>query len=93
MSLQNTNGGFIKLILLVVILILIVSYFGFNLRDIIEDPQTQDNFSVVWEWFQRIWENYLKRPAEWIWEHILSFIWNDLFLGNLDRLQGGETIN
>lgn len=89
--LQHPQGGFIQLIVIVIILILIVSYFGFNLRGLFDDPQTRDNFSVVWEWVAHVWEGYLKTPTQWIWEHILSFIWNDLFLGNLDRLRSGET--
>ncbi|MCI0619647.1 hypothetical protein L0Y40_01260 [Candidatus Wolfebacteria bacterium] len=90
---QHSQGGFIQLVIIIIILILIVSYFGLNLRALFDNPQTQDNFSAVWEWVQHIWNNYLERPARWIWEHIISFIWNDLFLGNLDRLRGGESFN
>lgn len=88
---NNQQGGLIQVILLIIIVLLVLSYFGFNLRALLDDDQTQDNFSVVWEWLTYVWDNYLKAPAEWVWENIISFIWNDLFLDNLDRLRAGDT--
>ena len=86
----NPQSGFIQWVVLIIIVLLILSFFGFNLRALLDDEQTQDNFSVVWEWVVRIWDDYLKEPAQWIWENIISFIWNDLFLDNLDKLRSGD---
>jgi len=90
---MNTQSGLIQWIILIIIAVLVLSYFGFSLRDLGEDETTQDNFSFITEWLSFIWENYLREPAVWIWENIISFIWNDLFLENLQRLQGGEGFN
>lgn len=88
---RNKQGGIVQWIIIIVIVVLILSYFGFDLRGLVDDEQTQDNFSVVSEFTLRVWEDYLEAPANWIWENIISFIWNDLFLDNLYKLQGGES--
>jgi len=90
MSHINPQSGLIQLIVIIVIAILVISYFGFSLRDLGEDETTKDNFSFVTEWLSVIWQDYLKEPAVWIWDNIISFIWNNLFLDNLQRLQSGE---
>jgi len=87
---RNIQSGLIQWIVLIIIVILVLSYFGFDLRGLISDEGTEDNFSVVWEYLTLIWERWLETPAKWIWENIISFIWNDLFLENLEKLQGGE---
>jgi len=86
----NPESGLVQWIILIIIALLVLSYFGFSLRDLGEDETTQDNFTFVTQWLGFVWENYLKAPSEWIWENIVSFIWNDLFLANLERLQDGD---
>jgi len=75
----QTQGGLIQWIILIIILILILSYFGFDLRSLINDGQTQDNFSVVGEWLSKIWNDYLKTPALFIWDElIIPFVWEPI---------------
>lgn len=90
-SFKNKQSGLIQWIIIIIVVILILSYFGFDIRALINDPQTQDNFSVVWGFVVDLWEDYLRIPVLWIWNNIVSFIWNDLFLDNLARLHDGET--
>jgi hypothetical protein len=89
----NKNRGFIRWILLIIIGIIILSYFGFDLRTIIEDDQTQENVGYVWGFVLMVWENYLQTPVLWVWNNIILFIWNDLFLDNLHKLGNGELSN
>lgn len=93
MTLHNTQSGIIQWIILIVVAVLVLSYFGFNLRQLGEDETTQDNFSFIWEWTTFVWENYLQGPALWVWNNIVSFVWNNLFLENLYKLQEGEGFN
>jgi hypothetical protein len=85
---MKTNQGLIRTILFIVIIIIVISYFGFDLKDIINDPQTQSNFSFIWDFLVNLWNNYLKVPAMWIWNHLLLPLWEILKegLGNLDNL-------
>jgi hypothetical protein len=70
-NLKNQSGGLIRTIVLVVIFLLVISYFGLNLRDVINDPTTQSNFSLVWGEVVRIWTTYLKEPVLWVWREIV----------------------
>ncbi len=46
----------IRFILLVIILILALSYFGISIRDIATSPAGQDNFSFVMMYVREGWE-------------------------------------
>ncbi len=45
-----------RFIILVIILILALSYFGISIRDIAQSPAGQDNFSFVWMYVKDGWE-------------------------------------
>ncbi|HWH16452.1 MAG TPA: hypothetical protein VNU25_02635 [Candidatus Paceibacterota bacterium] len=45
-----------RFIILVIILILALSYFGISIRDIAQSPTGQDNFSFVWMYVKDGWE-------------------------------------
>lgn len=70
---QNFNGerGFIKSILIVIVILLILSYYGFNLREVAESPTTQSNFSYVMEFLSYTWTHYLQGPAVWVWNEVI----------------------
>lgn len=46
----------IRFILLVVILILALSYFGISIREVATSPTGEDNFSFVWAYVKEGWE-------------------------------------
>lgn len=46
----------IRFIILVIILILAVSYFGISIRDIATSPTGEDNFSFAWEYVKQGWK-------------------------------------
>ena len=73
---MNTQRGFIKTIVIVVVLIIILGYLGFNLRDIMESEDVQNNLTYVWEAIVYAWDTWLKEPAIWFWENIwIPYIW------------------
>lgn len=45
-----------RFIILVIILILALSYFGISIRDIATSPTGEDNFSFVWTYVKEGWE-------------------------------------
>ncbi|MEK7478084.1 MAG: hypothetical protein AAB645_01815 [Patescibacteria group bacterium] len=83
---MENNRGFIKLILLIIVVILVLSYFGISLRKIVESNTSKDNFSFVWDmagkgwiWLVNVWNNYLATSARWFWnEMILKYVWSPL---------------
>ena len=69
---RNTNKGLIRAIVLVIIALLILSYFGLNIREIVNSPAGKENFTYTQEIMVKAWNKYLKIPA--------SYVWNDIFI-------------
>ena len=69
--LDKKQGGFIKLLVLFVILIVIViSYLGIDLRAIVQSPETQGNLGYVWGLVVTVWDNYLERPVLYLEQYL-----------------------
>ena len=64
------GGGFIKMILLIVIALVVLGYFGYNLKDIVNSPTVHDNLVYVWDLIVKLWNTLLAEPATWIWDKI-----------------------
>lgn len=67
MKFQNSNRGFIKAIVIIVIALIILAYFGLNLRNIVDSETFQDNWDFVKESVVWLWVNILKTPVLFIW--------------------------
>lgn len=65
----NTNRGFVKMVIIIILAIVILSYFGFNLRDIFTSELVQDNLSYVWGFVVKVWDLFI----QYIWTPLLSF--------------------
>ena len=82
--------GFIKTIVIIVVALLIVSYFGLNLRQLADAPTTKDNFSYVATTTVTFWNKYLEKPATYVWNQIfLDLIWNP----SIDHLKHLDTVD
>jgi len=87
----NEKGGLVKFIIIIIVAIIVLSYFGFNLRSVVESPTTQGNLSYVWGGVVYVWSGYLERPASYLWNDIfIDLLWNS-FVYNLERIKGGGT--
>ncbi len=73
---MNQEGGFIKLIIIVVIALIILGYFGFDLKKAIEAPETQSNLTYVQQIVSNVWHNYLEKPAKYLWNVFIKSIWS-----------------
>ncbi|MDQ5922472.1 MAG: hypothetical protein QG644_180 [Patescibacteria group bacterium] len=69
----NNQGGIsiLGIIILSIILILVLSYFGFDLRSLIESPKVQENFDYVGGVANNVWNKFLKKPTLYIWNNII----------------------
>lgn len=68
------RGGVIRTVLIITALLIVLGYFGFNLRDIVNSPIVQDNLNFAKEVTLNIWNNFLKVPATYIWNLILRVL-------------------
>jgi hypothetical protein len=94
-----TNNGLIKAIVIIIIAILILSYFGISLRSIINSPTGQENLSFtkqivwdVWTFAVKIWNQYLKKPATFVFDKFVDLIWTPM-IDNLTKMNKGEPVN
>lgn len=68
------RGGVIRTVLIIVALLIILGYFGFNLRNIVNSPIVQDNLNFAKEVILNVWNNFLKVPATYIGNLILKVL-------------------
>jgi hypothetical protein len=81
----------IKYIILIIILIAVLSYFGINIKSIVESDIFKENFGYVWNWCKYVWETYLAGPAKYLWNDVfVDLLWNS-FIDNLKRIKGGKS--
>lgn len=73
-DLPTAQAGFIKTILIIVVALITLGFFGYNLRDITSSPVVQDNLVFVWELIVKIWNNFILTPVLWLWDK-LSALW------------------
>jgi hypothetical protein len=72
---QGHNRGIIKIVVIVVIALLVLSYFGYNIRDIANSQTSKDNFSYVGGVLYNIWNDYLKGPVLFAWNLFVDYVW------------------
>ncbi len=90
---MTNNRGFIKWIIIIVVALLILSYYGFSLRTLVDSPVTQDNIHYVATTTVTIWDKYFKKPATYIWDDVfVSLIWTPA-IDNLTKIKNGEPTN
>lgn len=78
---KNNQQGFIKYIILIVIAILILSYFGFDIKQTVESDQSRSNLSYVWGLVTYVWDHFLAGPVLWIWNTIvIGILWENILL-------------
>lgn len=68
------EAGLIKLVILIIVVILILSYLGINIQKIAESETGQANFGYIWSILKALW-GYL--VSFWT-EHLKDPIWSVL---------------
>lgn len=51
----NSQAGLAKLIIILIVAILVISYFGINIQQIAESETGKANFGYVWSLVQKAW--------------------------------------
>ena len=84
------NRGLIGWIVIIVVVLLILSYYGFSLRTLVQSPTTQDNFGYVATTSVSVWDKYLKQPANYLWNDVfINLIW-DPGIRNLKDMKNNQ---
>ena len=86
----NKERGFVHTVLILIIALLILSYYGFDLKKTVEAPTTQSNFGYVIGIVKDTWHSYLAEPANYLWNDIfLKLIWRPS-IRDLERVGNNE---
>jgi hypothetical protein len=90
---MKKSRAFIGIIVLIIIAILLLSYFGFDLKKIFTSEAVKNNFSYVWGIIKNIWSDYLARPWNFIWDNafkpLFSLMWS-AFLAGLEGIKAAN---
>ena len=90
MEFKNDKRGLVKWIVIILIAVIVLSFFGFNLRSIIESDLTQNNLGYLWGLGVIVWDDYLSQPILYFWHNIfINLLW-DSFVDNMERIKVGE---
>ena len=87
---MKNNRGFIKAVLLIVVALIVLGFFGYNLRDIVSSPTVHDNLVYVWGLVVKVWDSVLARPVLWVWNTlVIDLLWNNMqkiFQGDVPQI-------
>lgn len=73
---MQKNKGLIKMVVVIVIALIVLGYFGFNIKDIIESNAVQTNLQYVWGFIKTFWNNYLAAPVIFMWDKfVVGVLW------------------
>ena len=75
---MHYKKGLVKTIIIIVIALIVLGYFGFNVTDIINGPTVQANLHAAWDFILKLWNNFLSVP--------FMFVWNKIVIGILWKL-------
>lgn len=64
------NRGFIGVILLIVGTLVVLGFFGYDLKSIVDSKATAANLSYIGDISVHIWNIFVVTPAIWLWDKI-----------------------
>lgn len=87
---ENKGVSILGIIFFGFIIIVVLSYFNISIKSVINNPSVRDNFNYVAKVSTNVWNNYLERPAKYVWKLFLSGIKE---IRNSNILQPPDTSN
>jgi hypothetical protein len=85
----NRQRGIVRTIIIVVIALLVISYYGINIQQVANSPTAQSNFSYVWNGVTYVWNTFLKVPAEEGYNFFITYIWTPS-LNDIQRIDNNQ---
>lgn len=70
---MNDQRGLIKEILIIVIALIILGYFGFNITTILSSSVVQTNLAWFWNLLMTIW-SWIVTPLTYLWHLFLTLL-------------------
>lgn len=73
---MEKQSGFVKLIILLVVVLIILGYFGFNIENILNSPAVSSNLHYVWSLVVAFWSKFILAPITWVWDKLHGLLSN-----------------
>jgi len=67
--------GLIRMIILIIIAIAVLSWYGVDIKNFFSSELVQKNFSYIWNLIKDIWNNFLVTPAIYLWGIWVDYVW------------------
>ncbi len=83
------NQGFIRFIILLIIAVIVLGYFGISLRTLFGGGTVRDNFAYARQIIKYVWNTYLAGPAQYLWNIFYNLLWRS-FVENAERIRQGK---
>lgn len=86
---MTANQGFIKLIILLLMAVIVLGFFGISLKAVFTKETVRGNLEFVWQAVRYVWDNYLAGLAKWAWDIFYNLLWRS-FVENAERIRQGK---
>ncbi|MFC1757110.1 hypothetical protein ACFLZC_03075 [Patescibacteria group bacterium] len=83
------NQGLVRLIILIIIVAIVLGYFGIDLKGVWESKAVQNNIGFLVNGAKDVWQNYLAKPANYLWGIFYNYMWLS-FMENLQSIKMGD---
>ena len=92
MTYFNKKGGIsiLSIVILAFIAILVLSYFNISIKSVVESPTGQENINYVGGGTKNLWNDYLAKPAAYLWNDVWVNIFWKSFILNMERIRDGQ---
>ncbi len=85
----NQGFGLIGFIIILIIALIVLGYFGISIKSVIQKQPVQDNLSYAWQTAKYVWVTYLSGPANFVWNIFYNYLWLS-FIENAQRIKDGK---
>jgi hypothetical protein len=91
-KLTNKQKGMsiLGILVLAVVIILVLSYFGISIKSVVESPTGQENINYVGGASKSLWTTYLAEPAAYLWNDVWIKIFWKGFISNMERIRDNK---
>lgn len=85
---NSQKGGLIRIVLIIIAIILVLSYFNVNIENFLKSPSVKANFGFVTDKILYVWQNFLQKPVRAAFHFFIYYIWDPAVEG-LERMRNG----
>src|SRR3989344_6367370 len=73
------NGGFMQLIIIILMGVIILSLLGVNLSILFNNKTMNQNFKFINDFLLKVWRDYLVNYASYVWGVWIDYIWLPMY--------------